>query len=310
MRIKTILNILLVASLVLGALAVFVPDASAQKTGQLTFSPVSFADPIKPLRPAVCQTSTVTITASADSYSGLIGVPVTFSVTKQPAWATVVLSPTTAIFPIQAGAGAASPTFSGTTPLQICISTTDQAPAFSNDQVAVSGTTTGQSGGAVTGGTAFQIGADYFSIIDVNLQEAVKVDRPQTPVVFPVKITNLGNANTKVTITPDTVTGDLTAPAPQPSILQSKQAGGSQISQDIQLTVQTPYHNGYLNQVGTVTYKVTSAYALDPKLTGDSSVISVVLTTRGFYVPGFEPGVLFAALAGVALVIGIRRRKA
>lgn len=309
MRIKTILNILLVGSLVLGALAVFVPEASAQKSGSVAFSPISFADPIKPLRPASCVTSTVTLTGSPDAYTGLIGVPVTFAVVKQPAWASIILSPTTAIFPSPSGAGAASQNFVSTTPLQICVSTTDQAPAFQNDVVQISGTTNVPSG-SQSGGTSFQVGADYFSIIDVNLQEAVKVDRPQTPVVFPVKITNFGNANTKVTITPDVITGDLQAPAPQPVILQSKQAGGSQTQADVQLTIQTPYHNGYLNQVGTASYKVTSAYALDSKLAGDSSVISVVLTTRGFYVPGFEPALAALALVGVALVVAIRRRKA
>jgi hydrogenase/urease accessory protein HupE len=58
--------------------------------------------------------------------------------------------------------------------------------------------------------------------------------------------------------------------------------------------------------VGTVTYKVTSAYALDPKLTGDSALVGIVLTTKGFYVPGPElPFVIGLVVLG-ALVI--RRR--
>src|SRR5581483_1304670 len=305
MRSKTILNILIIGGLVLGGLSLVAPTASAQKNGSLTFGAYAFSDPIKPLRPAVCQTQTVTFTADPSAYSGLIGVGVTYTVSKQPAWATVILSPSSDLFANPATPGTTG-SYSSTRPLTVCITTSDQAPAFVNDQVEVSGTATAAAG-SITGKTNFPIAADYFSIIDVNLQEAVKVDRPQTPVVFPLQITNLGNANTKVTILPDAPTGGLIVQTPQPVILQSKQAGGQQVTSTVSLTIQTPYHNGYLNQVAGENYKITSAYALDPKLVGDSSSVSVVLTTRGFYVPGFEPGLLVAALGGVALLLAIRR---
>src|SRR5581483_1221809 len=260
MRSKTILNILIIGGLVLGGLSLVAPTASAQKNGSLTFGAYAFSDPIKPLRPAVCQTQTVTFTADPSAYSGLIGVGVTYTVSKQPAWATVILSPSSDLFANPATPGTTG-SYSSTRPLTVCITTSDQAPAFVNDQVEVSGTATAAAG-SITGKTNFPIAADYFGLID------------QTP---------------------------------QPVILQSKQAGGQQVTSTVSLTIQTPYHNGYLNQVAGENYKITSAYALDPKLVGDSSSVSVVLTTRGFYVPGFEPGLLVAALGGVALLLAIRR---
>lgn len=306
MRIKNLLNILIIASLALSVLSVLVPSAEAQRSAQVTFTQVpTFVDPIKPLRPAVCQPGKVNLVSDATAVAGVIGVPVSIKATKSPPWANVIVSPSSALFEISPAPGETS--INSEVNFQVCITTSDQAPAFVNDQVELTATTTNPAA-SQTGTTTFPIGADYFSILDVNVLEAVKVDRPQTPVIFPVKITNLGNANTKVTITPTEHTGNIDVITPPQYILQSKQAGGSQISQDVALTIQTPYHNGYLNEVARSDYKVTSAYALDPKLVGDTGTISVVLTTRGFYVPGFEPVLALGALGLVGLVLAVRRR--
>jgi hypothetical protein len=308
MRFKTIMNIVVLGSLVLGFLATFAPVADAAG-GTIAITPVSFSESIKPLRQASCQSSKVSLTADYSAYSGLIGIPVTYTVTAKPGWASVILSPSTDIFPnpTPGANNAGSFTSDAKTPLNICVTASQDAPAFVSDTIIISAAAQVQSG-AASGTLNFPISADYFSIIDVALQEAVKVDRPQTPVTFPVTINNLGNANTKVTFTIDQNPNNLNIVPPQPTILQSKQGGGTKTQDTVQITVQTPYHNGYLNEVGTALFKVTSAYALDPKLVGDSSQLSIVLTTRGFYVPGFEPWLLVAAVGGVAALLAVRRR--
>jgi hypothetical protein len=308
MRNQTILNILVVGSMMLGVFAALVPTASAQQQGSMTVTVTATSDPIKPLRPPVSMPGQVSLTVDNTAYSGVIGVPVKYTVSKQPAWATVIVSPATDIIPPPSSPSPGT-AYTATRSFTVFITTTDQAPAFTPDTVEITVDTTSSPGGkALQGKTSFPIAADYFSVIDASLQEAVKVDRPQTPVVFPLKITNFGNAQTKVTITPADHDPALQVAIPQPVILQSKQAGGSVISADVPLTIQTPYHNGYLNVVGQANYKITSAYALDSKIVGDSSAVSVVLTTRGFYVPGFEPALLFAALGGVAAIVAFRRR--
>jgi len=76
-------------------------------------------------------------------------------------------------------------------------------------------------------GTAKQtvpIQASYFSIIDLLLAEQVKIERPQTTTTFPLKVTNFGNANTKVSfeIIDPPQTGNIKVLAPSPVQLQSK----------------------------------------------------------------------------------------
>lgn len=307
MRIKTLMNILILGSLVLGVFAVLAPTASAQQQGGLTITVTPPSDPIKPLRAPTIVSGSVSMVADGTVFTGVTGVQVTYSVSKAPSWATVIISPATDIFaPGQPQPGTQ---VTVTKPISISITTTDLAPAFAPDSIEISATSTPTPGGkAVNGKQSFPISADYFSIVDVNLQEAVKIDRPQQPVVFNLKVTNFGNANTKVTVTPGDHSENLQVAAPVPVILQSKQTGGSQISTDIPLTIQTPYHNGYLNEVGQATYKITSAYALDSKLTGDASQVTVVLTTRGFYVPGFEPVLAIGSLAVVGAILAFRRR--
>ena len=301
MRTKTF-TYLLAATFVATALLSLVPTAAAQQQAQISVVLNPPSEPVKPLQAPISFTGTVTLIADSSAYSGIIGVPVAYTVTKQPAWANVLVSPSTDIFPV--GTSTPSQNFQSSRPITVTVTASDAAPAFQADQIEITATTTSTPGGkAVSGKGNVPITADYFSIIDVQLAEAIKVERPQSVVSFPVKISNYGNANTKVTFTiGDGTSQNLQVPVPNPVTLQSKQAGGNQISADIPLNIQTPYKNGYMNEVGIVNYKITSAYALDPKIKGDESSVSVLVTTRGFYVPGPSP-ILFVGLVAAAALL-------
>jgi hypothetical protein len=305
MRNRT-LSIILLAAFVGTAFAAMIPTASAQQNGSVTVQLNPPTESVKPLQAPISFTGRVIFTADYGVAAGLIGIPVTYTVTKQPAWATVLVSPATAVFPAPApGTDAA---YSAERPITITVTATDQAPAFQADTIEITAVTqAGSSAGkSFTGKGNVPITAAYFSILDVQLAEAIKVERPQTPVIFPVKIQNFGNANTKVSFEIGEGTSPaLQVPVPNPVTLQSKQAGGNAISADVPLTIQTPYKNGYMNEVGIVNYKITSAYALDTKLKGDESTVSVLVTTRGFYVPGPSP-LLFVGLIGV-IALALRR---
>lgn len=299
----TKLSYLLAAAFIATAFLALTPTAEAQGSqSSLVITMNAPTESVKPLQAPLAFSGTTTFTGDPGQMQNFIGVPISYTVTKQPAWATVVVSPASDV--VQLSQPGATGTVSGTRPFQVIVTASDQAPAFQADQIEITVTQ-----GRVTAGTpavsknAVPITASYFSIIDVQLGEAIKVERPQTPVQFPVKVTNLGNANTKVNFEVIEKTESLQAPLPNPVTLQSKQAGGNQISADIPLTVQTPYKNGYMNEVGVVNYKLTSAYALDPKIKGDDSTVSVLITTRGFYVPGPSPILFVGLLGAVALLL-------
>ena len=300
------LSFVLLAVFVGSALLALAPTAAAQQSASITVALNPPSESVKPLQSPITFSGTITFTADYTGVTGIIGIPVTYTVTKQPAWSTVLISPATDVFPVPSNAqpGAA---YTQTKTITVTVTANDQAPAFQADQIEVTATTTNTAGGRpVSGKGNVPITAAYFSIIDVQLAEAIKLERPQTPVTFPVKVSNFGNANTKVSFEVTQITEGFDYTLPVPITLQSKQAGGNAITADVPLTVQTPYKNGYMNEVGTVNYKVTSAYALDPKLRGDESVVSVLITTRGFYVPGPGPLFLLAAVGALALVL--RRR--
>lgn len=300
------LTFLMLALLVGASALALVPTASAQNGGTVTVTLNQPSEQVKPLQGAVTFTGTVTLIADYSGGLNPIGIPVTYTVANKPAWAQVLVSPATDVFPPPSAAAPSGVSYSQTRQIQVTVTASQDAPAFTAEPIEITATPTSATPGSYTAGKgSVQIQAGYFSIIDVQLAEPIAVERPQSKVAFPLKITNFGNANTKVSFELISAADGFQTVIPNPVTLQSKQAGGNQISADIPLTIQTPYKNGYMNEVGVINYKLTSAYALDPKLKGDESPVSVLVTTRGFYVPGPSP-ILFLGLIGV-VALALRR---
>lgn len=303
-----ILQYLLAAALVGTVFAALVPVAEAQGAGpqySIVLSLTPPQDKVKPLQGQITFTGKVAYTGDPSSGGNLVGVPVSYKVTKAPAWAAVTISPGSDVITLTQG----NP-YTGTASFNVAVTASDQAPAFQSDTIEITATITPSSPGATpkSSAQAVPIQADYFSILDVQLAQAIQQDRPQSTVTFPVKITNLGNGATKVNfdIAPEGNPQGLNVLVPGPITLQSKQAGGNQISAEIPLQIQLPHKNGYMNEAGSVRYKITSNYALDSKLKGDETTLSVLVTTKGFYVPGPEPIVMIGLL--VAVAAAFRRR--
>lgn len=301
---------LIVALLVVGtAVLAVTPTVEAQKPKPtVTMSLNAPGQLVKPLQGAITFTGTVNFVAEVSAASEIKGVQVTYTVTNQPAWASVTVTPTTDVIALtQGAAGAGSAQVTGNRAFQVIVSATDLAPAFQPAIVEIQAATLPSSAfDAGQGKATVPIEADYFALLDLNLGQKIQIQRPQQPANFPLTITNLGNANTRINFEVLEKAANLQVPPPNSVILQSKQAGGQTNAQQITLTIQTPYKNGYLNVVGVVTYKLTSHYALDPKKKGPDENVAVVVTTKGFYVPGPE---LFGVIGilGVAALF-LRRR--
>ena len=297
MRTRT--HLLLTVALMGAVVLAFVPVAEAQTSqfnAVISITPTS--EKVKPLQGSITMSGQVSFTGDPQAFGNIVGIPVEYKVTKNPAWASVTVSPANDV--IQAGQPGANGQVTGTKSFTVSVLATDQAPAFQAENIEITATFRPANPGAAAKSvaTTVPIQADYFSILDVQLAQAIQQDRPQATVTFPVKITNLGNGNTKVSfaIAEGGNPQNLNAPIPIPVTLQSKQAGGNAISAEIPLQIQLPYKNGYMNDVGVVTYKITSNYALDSKLRGDETTLSVLVTTKGFYVPGPTPLVVVGLL--------------
>jgi len=297
-------TIILLGLVMLGSLVTFVPGAHAQQQGNLNVVLPPTDEKVKPLQGIMTMTGTYTVTYTQDAAASQVaGIPVKLTITKTPPWASAVVSPATDVVPTTPGATPGASVTTSPKQFSIAITATQDAPAFTPDTIEVTIQTSGGAGTtALSGKATAQVTADYFSVIDVNIPQSIQVARPQQAISFPVTITNLGNANTKVSFAIGDHDPGLIVQQPVPVVLQSKQTGGTTPAQTVQLQIQTPYKNGYMNSVGGVSYKITSAYALDPKLTGDSSAVSVVVTTKGFYVPGFELPLALALVGATALV--------
>lgn len=287
------------------AVLVLAPTAAAvasDTTTQITVTP--YDQPIKPLSGFAAIPISVQYCFTAGV--GTVPTAVALTVAESPPWAVASISPGTLYLQVvTAGADTAQKCVTGQA--RMLVSTTADAPAFTPANLRVSAAAA-QNGDLKpsTGADQTQIQADFFSIIDASAAQTIAIARPQTQVTYPITVTNFGNANTKLFFEITSKPEGWQVQEPIPITLEARQQGGKQTSSTVNLNILTPYRNGYLNEVGAVTMKVTSNYALDTKKPGDATQVSVLTTTRGFYVPGFETVALVGAVAGLAVVL---RRK-
>ncbi|MCA1813164.1 MAG: hypothetical protein LC624_04325, partial [Halobacteriales archaeon] len=263
---------------------------------------------IKPLGPVISLPIKVSYTYNPQASVALASTPIALKVTNAPSWVVTTLSPSTVYIPVSqvndvqgtSGGKDQDNAF-------LLVSTTADAPAFQQGTIEVQADAP-QNGQLQTATTKTQIAvqADFFSIIEATTPSSIQKAKPQAQVSYPVTVTNFGNAQTKVSFFTDNVPDKWQVTPPPPVTLLSKQQGGNQNSKTVNVVVQTPFSNGYLNVVGAITVRITSAYALDPKVVGDSTIVSTLTTTKGFYVPGFEP--LFGLMAIGGLAIALRRK--
>lgn len=278
--------------------------ASCATTVQLTIAPPT--QPVKPLGPLLVLPINLDYTYSP-SAGAIAPTSIQLTVTQFPPWAVATVSPSSILAPVQpVGQGAAQQTVQGMQSF-LLISATQDAPAFTNGIIEV--TATASPNGNLQGSNgvvSIPIQADFFSIIEATTPTAIQKAKPQAQVSFPITVTNFGNALTKVEFLFDegAIPDKWQVTPPSPVTLQARQQGQQQNTKTVNLLVQTPFQNGYMNVVGAITVRLRSTYALDPKVIGDSTIVSTLTTTKGFYVPGFDPilalmaiGVVGAALA-------------
>lgn len=143
----------------------------------------------------------------------------------------------------------------------------------------------------------------FVAAFDIEAPMLEATERPQMPVVFPVTFTSRATGAMKLAFEVVDKSASLSVPVPNPVTLQGP--GGAQRSATIPFVVQTPYKNGFVDEEGTVTFRVTPSAALDPSVRGEPQEIMVKVHTKGFYMPGPQ---LVVGLAALALAAAFTRR--
>lgn len=138
--------------------------------------------------------------------------------------------------------------------------------------------------------------------ITASVPDALRVAGPQETVTFPVEFRSQSDRDVILRFEVVNRSDDLQVVAPVPLKIPRGQAAPFHVD----VMAQTPYHNGYVNEVGAFTLHVIPHAADDETVTGAPKDLSFLVTTRGWYVPGPGAMVLVAAMGALALLV--RRR--
>lgn len=268
-----------------------------------TFSIDPFADMVRPLQSPVSTTMHARVScALAD---GIRGVPVQYQFVEAPAWATVVSSPASDVLATESCEGGWLIAES-----MLIVTVSDQAPGFVPTPIVVE-LVAGPSGREERRSASVNVTASYFSIVDVQVPESIVTMAPGSERALDVVLTNFGNGDTRIEIVVERASPEITVTAPDPFVLESKQAGGNDISRTVAFRVQAAPADGLVNRVATFDARVHSAYAKDDSFVGDASTVSFVVTVqspllRDRQVPAMnEP---WLALVVAALLVSARRK--
>ncbi|MFA5860624.1 MAG: hypothetical protein WDA16_02910 [Candidatus Thermoplasmatota archaeon] len=265
------------------------PQPSATGTPKLEMG--QFPDAVHPLQAPVKTGFALTMSCLSDT-PGRAAHAVVW-VAEKPTWATATVSP--GDFAAPEGCTAPTTQLSG----ELVVTANDQAPAGRPGRITLMAAQVDPTGNHTTSAMV-NVTASYFSIIDTQLAETIKIVKPGGTVTFPLKLTNFGNDRTRVNFSVGDVGEGLTV-GPLPDImLGSKQQGDSNISQDVPIVVTAAGGVGYLNRVGVINVNSASFSAVDGTV-GDSSQHSFVVTTKGLDAPlGFAAPLVALTLAALS----------
>lgn len=263
-----------------------------------------FADPVDPLKGPT--DTTMTVRASCLLVDQTRTILIAYRVTKQPTWAAVLVSPAIDGAPVES-CEAGYVTRTGT----LTVTASDQAPAFLPTQIEIEAVA-GPPDRAQRAVESVGLSAKYFPVMDVQLAESIATVAPGKSHTFVVKVSNFGNAATRIESTILSADEGLTVQPPAPIILESKQAGGSRVSEDIHFVVSTREESGLVNRVGAITARIVGSYATDDSQGSDESSVSFLVTSRTGGEKSPDPSLLpfptALVLVAVAIALFARRR--
>ncbi len=178
---------------------------------------------------------------------------------------------------------------------------TDRAPALAAAQVGLVATLRGQSAS-----TSITLVAQPFVLVDASADRSVAEGPPQSILAFPLRVSNLGNALTRVTIEVGAAPEGWVVLAPPPLTLQSAQAGGLVTQGTVNVVVQTPHRFGFVRGDAVIPVWINATSAAG----GASNETTFTLTARvrGFDAPSPGGALALAPLLVAAVLLARRAR--
>jgi hypothetical protein len=227
-------------------------------------------------------------------------IKIDVSVIEKSSWCTAVISQGTLSVTVQ-------PNAVSTVETTVTIQVANEAPAYGLGYVKIKAAAeqTGIIAGYANEFTLNFIPA-YNALISVSLPEAnSKEIGPMDTVVFPVEITNLGNARTIVLLNVDSIPEGWNAIITSQLVLE--EAAGSQGTAF--LIIQPPRSFGYHNDEKTIKISMQPVKADDPTKKGQITYETFLVQSRGFSLPGFEMVLFLCALSLTAFIIAYTRKR-
>jgi hypothetical protein len=221
-------------------------------------------------------------------------------VVETPSWCTATIGQGTLATTVQPG----EPTYVKTT---LSLQVADDAPAFGLGYIKVQATA--RKAGLITGFIqefTLTFVPDYKPLIQPAYPETnTKKMGPLDTAVFPIQITNLGNARTVVLLTVVDVPTEWNAIVTDQLILEE----GEGSSATAYLVIKPPKNFGYHNDEKTITISMQPVKYDDYSKKGEITYSTFLVESRGFSTPGFESIAFIGALAVVLLIITFYRKR-
>lgn len=154
---------------------------------------------------------------------------------------------------------------------------------------------------------------DYIPIMEYQPVKYVQKSGQNKEVLYIVKMTNFGNAQTKVTTAvPELPKGiDAIVPPAQLTLDSRAESGDKAVYfKDAPITLRTPSTNGYTNDLRSFTaYFTATSTTTGVDIPVDEQQITFSVQIQGVYVPGFDPSSAIASLGIGLVLLGFARRR-
>ncbi|MFA5102518.1 MAG: hypothetical protein WC525_05145 [Candidatus Thermoplasmatota archaeon] len=221
-------------------------------------------------------------------------------VVETPSWCTATIGQGTLATTVSPG----EPTYVKTT---LSLQVADDAPAFGLGYIKV--IATARKAGLIEGFIqefTLTFVPDYKPLIQPAYPETnTKKIGPLDTAVFPVQITNLGNARTVVLFTIVDVPSDWNAIVTDQIILEE----GEGSSSTAYLVIKPPKNFGYHNDEKTITISMQPVKYDDYSKKGEITYATFLVESRGFSTPGFESIAFIGALAVAFILFTLFRKR-
>jgi hypothetical protein len=230
------------------------------------------------------------------------GAPVTITVRiiETPSWVTATLSQGS--LQTQVVPDGESKLFT-----KISMQVSDDAPAYAQGYIKLEATA--NKAGFIKGFTqefTLTFLPDYKPLIKAEYPETNTMQiGPLDTAVFPIKVTNLGNAKTVVKFAIKSVPEDWNAIINE-ELLLDEGNGSYNIAY---LVIKPPKNFGYHNDQRTITITMQPVKYDDRDKKGDITDSSFLVESRGFSTPGFESIAFIGALAAAFLIIAFFKKR-